>query len=387
MRLARATDSLRGWTETVDALYHAVGDEAAFSEALGQLRVHFEAQRVSILRIPDLHRTEAVQLAACDVPAEMFLDYQTHYVAHDVWIEAASRRQLVRTGAVLRGSALVSKEELQRSRFWREYLRRYDQADMLAGVLEAPERGGGALTLVTFMRGIEPGPFSLEGERRLTELLPELQRVIRLHAELARIVAIGTTLSALYRDLVFPLGFVDAEGRLVHANCSAIVELDAGLLLRRGASGSIERYTPSGWRSVAELFGLLKRDPSVEVLIASPHGPAAVLGLRDCHLGPSELAGPTAPDAAAMLTLRPLHLRTDAHHLMRHFGLTPREIELAHGLDAGLSPEQLAGRHGLSIHTVRTHLAALLEKTNCTRQVEAVAKLKGRARSEGSSVA
>ncbi|MFY7855492.1 MAG: hypothetical protein ACOVQT_05080, partial [Rubrivivax sp.] len=126
-RLSDRSPDLRcDWAAALDALYNAVGDESAFSRALGQLQVHFGAQRVSIMRIPDLGRPEAVQLAAHDVPAEMLLEYQTHYVAHDVWIEAASRRQLVRTGAVLRGSALVRTEDLQRSRFWREYLRRYD---------------------------------------------------------------------------------------------------------------------------------------------------------------------------------------------------------------------------------------------------------------------
>lgn len=373
------SDTSLSWGSAVDALYDAVGDADALALALGQLRPFFGAQRVSILRCPDLRRPAALQIAACDVPPEMLLEYQTHYVAEDVWIQAAARRQLVRTGAVVRGSALVSRDDLQRSRFWREYLRRYDQSDVLAGVLEAPDLGGNALTFVTFMRGVQPGPFPSEGEERMAFLIPELQRVLRLHEKLAPVMAIGSTLAALYEGLASPMGFVDSGGSVLHSNASADVAISTGSLIRCSPSGSLEQCYGDEWKSIKRLLSALNTDPSVETLVMSRQGLAAMFSLRRAEVAPSDVTGLNLPHASAVFTLRPLQLETDGDHIAMRFDLTPRELEVACGLGAGFSPEQLATRLGRSITTIRTHIASLLDKTASGRQIEMMAKLQGRA--------
>jgi DNA-binding NarL/FixJ family response regulator len=59
------------------------------------------------------------------------------------------------------------------------------------------------------------------------------------------------------------------------------------------------------------------------------------------------------------------------------FDLTPTEARVARGLTAGQTVEEIASSGNISVTTVRSHVRALLEKTGCRRQVEAVALFGG----------
>ena len=54
--------------------------------------------------------------------------------------------------------------------------------------------------------------------------------------------------------------------------------------------------------------------------------------------------------------------------------LTPRQLEVLHLLDHGLSTPQIAGRLGISIETVRNHIRAILIALGTHSQLEAIAK-------------
>ena len=57
------------------------------------------------------------------------------------------------------------------------------------------------------------------------------------------------------------------------------------------------------------------------------------------------------------------------------FGLTAAEAKVAEDLIAGWSPKQIAERQGRSLHTVRSHLARLMSKTQTGRQADLLRKL------------
>lgn len=67
----------------------------------------------------------------------------------------------------------------------------------------------------------------------------------------------------------------------------------------------------------------------------------------------------------------------DTFMLAAMYDLTPAEARVASALCAGDAPSDIADRHNLSIHTVRSQVKAVLEKTSCTRQAELVGKLAG----------
>jgi len=54
------------------------------------------------------------------------------------------------------------------------------------------------------------------------------------------------------------------------------------------------------------------------------------------------------------------------------FGLTPAEARALAALVAGESIKRLAQARGISVHTVRSQIAALMGKMGCSRQVDLV---------------
>lgn len=54
------------------------------------------------------------------------------------------------------------------------------------------------------------------------------------------------------------------------------------------------------------------------------------------------------------------------------YSLTPAEARLAFSIASGETLQVIAGRHGVSLHTVRNQLKSVFSKTGVTRQVELV---------------
>ena len=59
-------------------------------------------------------------------------------------------------------------------------------------------------------------------------------------------------------------------------------------------------------------------------------------------------------------------------------GLTPRQLEVLHLLDHGLSTPQIAHRLGISIETVRNHIRAILRALGVHSRLQAVAEARKR---------
>ena len=59
------------------------------------------------------------------------------------------------------------------------------------------------------------------------------------------------------------------------------------------------------------------------------------------------------------------------------FGLTAAEAAVAVALAQGRAAEDLAGRLGVSLNTVRTHIKNVLAKTGTSRQAQLVALILG----------
>jgi DNA-binding NarL/FixJ family response regulator len=66
-------------------------------------------------------------------------------------------------------------------------------------------------------------------------------------------------------------------------------------------------------------------------------------------------------------------LRPPARPLGSHETLTPRELEVVELLASGLSNKEIAERLGVSFHTVKFHVNAILGKLGAASRAEAVA--------------
>lgn len=211
-------------------------------------------------------------------------------------------------------------------------------------------------------------------ETRILAVAPHLARAARLRLHGAN----GRTreLAALVAALPVPAFVLDGCARVLLRNEVATALLRTGPLLRV-ANGTLRAGTP------ADTGMLLAR--ITKVACGSRDAPAEALVLRGFSEAPVRLAlsplvsplgsGPSDLGAARVLALvmdpataRPL----DRALVETLYELTPTEAALACGLVEGQTVHDLARDRSLSLHTVRTHLKRILDKTGTHRQAALV---------------
>lgn len=181
----------------------------------------------------------------------------------------------------------------------------------------------------------------LSGHPGLTVL--EVSGVPASLAELAETVEADVILLPLDAGdtLPLPLGLApDAAGR----------EPAVVVLGDEPTDGWIQRALRAGAR------GVLPRDASGEQIAAAVAAAAAGLVVQ-----PSTAAVPRARARPALHPAAPAQ------------PLTPREVEVLAMLAEGLANKAIAGRLGISEHTVKTHVGAIFGKLGASTRAEAVA--------------
>lgn len=84
--------------------------------------------------------------------------------------------------------------------------------------------------------------------------------------------------------------------------------------------------------------------------------------------GKAATAAAESPGPAAPLSDR------EREELIGRLQITPRELEVLHLIEQGLSNQEIAGRLYVSLNTVKTHIANLFGKLDVQRRTQAVQK-------------
>lgn len=361
----------------VDRLYAGVGFPQALPSLVSELCIALGAQQGLIQTSAATNDHRGVNLVAHGVPLQSLVEYHVHFEQEDVWTRAAMERGLLYEGSVARGAELVPPTVLRTTRFWREFLARHQVADMISGVLEAPDTRRSPPTVITFHRIGDQVPFSREDEDRLRALLPHIRRVLRLQRKLAPQLALGQSLKEMLEASSLPLALVDASGHPLSLNRAATAAISAAELLRLGGKGALQwRLDQKGWQDIEPALQLLRARSGVEQLLLADAGSgcmASMLGVRNPLHGAELFSA-----ACACLSLRPIHLERDAEAVRARFRLTASEMNVALALWRGHDAENIAARGGIKLSTVRSHIAGLLSKTQSDRQLLMLARLEGR---------
>ncbi len=173
------------------------------------------------------------------------------------------------------------------------------------------------------------------------------------------------------------------DGRLCHANraLGRMVAAQDGLAL---AQTGLATPCPATQKALDQALGLALAAALGRA--ALPGGAATVGVRRPSGAAPWQVAVLPLPSgraglfeawsgAALLVSEPPASRAPQAETLRRAHGLTAAECALALALLRGATPAEHARRLGISIATVRTHLARLLAKTETHRQAELVARL------------
>jgi DNA-binding CsgD family transcriptional regulator len=244
-------------------------------------------------------------------------------------------------------------------------------ADLHHGAATAIHAPTGDLVVVQFNRRIGHAQFRHTEVETLDALRPHLARAGLLAARwrLERLRAAAEALAIIG----IPAAILDADGRLLAANALieeqrahvvfrprdrvALVDRAADALLRRAvaeirdpASASVRSFAARGLDGRPIVAHLVPATGRARDLF---DGGFAILAL-------TPVATPQAPDAALIRGL---------------FDLTAAEARVACGVAEGLTPEQIAARHGTTRETVRGQLKSVFGKTGVARQSQLAALL------------
>jgi DNA-binding CsgD family transcriptional regulator len=308
-----------------------------------------------------------------NIPEDVDYDYQKYWVEKDVFL--LSGWNLNKN--IINFSDLVSPDQLFRTDFWNDYLRR--RVPCVHGLTLKFDYNSHVMGSLTTWRGPQAEPFSRDAEVLLAQLGPHIIRAFMAEHRLGAAALQGQTLNAMAEGIAI----IAASGRLVFANAA---------LQRMAAARDGLSLGPDGLLAAARSTQTaLNRAVGVALLAAAgrgelrpdegsltlPRPSGAAPWLLDILPLPAGRRGALAGQAGcAIMITDPDAPRTPSEHLLVElFGLTPAEASLAASLLGGATIAEHAKRRRIGIATARTHLSRILEKTGTRRQGDLIARL------------
>lgn len=303
--------------------------------------------------------------------AEKLREYQNHYIGQDLRMAALAQMPV---GQLMLDHEHISTREMSRNIVYTDFLRPHGFQHTL-GALVRDE--GGSRDFLGFIRPADHAPYGANEKTLVHQLMPELRRAAVLRARaghLARQAALGV---AALDALPQALAVVDAQCRIHYSNPCADRLLASTRLLRvrRGQLQCSEAPDHAQLRQHVVAACRCQGSAVAGVHnLAGPHGRLVItiLPLQASHAAAAHWQMPLAlmviSDPAAAGGLSP-------EVIGKVLGLSPTEARLALLLASGKTVKDFAAIQGCIWNTARSHLANLLGKTGCRRQVELVGLL------------
>ena len=360
--------------QVIDAIYAAAVDPSLWGPALEAVARYCGASGGSIF-VPRLPGAPLESLAAfigynyVPPPPDVF----AFYAAQDCF----SAGMMASVGGDYRKVASIlgsrpSDEQLN-SAYYQDYCRMTDMGDAMSVLLRAP-RPGQATPVLGLASPWGQGSIPPDRMARLQQLAPHLQRAMRLVFEVAPAAALDRALVQTAERSAAPMMLLRQDGRVVWLNPGgeALAVARRGLQLRNGRLGAVDadvngRLQAVIGRALPPVFGPARVGGEVDV--EGPGGGVTCLVLP--LGGDNPFRDGVGPCRAVVYLLAegPEALRGGAR-LMRLFGLSRSECEVAIALMRGRSPEEISVERRRSIETVRTQVRAVLSKTGMSRVAE-----------------
>ena len=274
---------------------------------------------------------------------------------------------------------LLPPSAFANSVFNREWLEPQGFVDLLQASLEKSPTD---FVRLFFLRKSESGIVSGSMRERLRLIVPHIRRAVLVGQMVDRAAAEAATFGNALDGIGAGLFFVDASGRIVHANTSGQDMLAQGVLAR-GSSGKLASYDTSAVQGLDEIFGITESGDADE-----PRGGAVPLTARDgehyvAHVlpltaGSRRQAGASSEAIAAVFVKKAaLNMPSPLDIIAKFYKLTPTELRVLFAIVQVGGVPDVAQSMGISPSTVKTHLRRLFAKTGTDRQADLVKLVAG----------
>jgi len=298
----------------------------------------------------------------------------------EVWSKHDLLRLWTRTfrpGAVETDREIVPHSIMFRSDYYNCFLKPHDMHTTMRITLAV---GNGFRKFISMARPAsleEYGRVEIEQCRRL---VPHLQRAAMVAQSVENSRLALNAFSDVWEQSAKGIVLLDSGGRILFANRAvrAMARPHNGLRLSRDRIEAVDDDDNTALqRLIAGATGRMNRLDAARggiLRLARASGEPG-LSVAVSAMG-SQTSWAGVVPAAFVLVTDPSAQPLPPDEIMRAlFGLTPAEVRVAVRLTAGESPEHAARTLGVSITTVRWHLASLYRKTGTGRQAELMRRL------------
>jgi DNA-binding CsgD family transcriptional regulator len=348
----------------IELIYGAVGQPAAWNEAVAEIGAMMNAERV-LFYLQDLKANSLLFFALHNIDLRFMKIFEEKHLNSPITFPKITTSESV----VKSTSENVSKHEMENSEIYRDIMA---PLNVYHGSGALVLRDENTVGVVLAMRSREAGYFSDDEDDILVRLVPHLSRASRLHyrllaTELERAAAAGVLDRLAHAVLI-----CDGEARILLSNAAAKTMLDAKRGLRFVGGHLAGSTADQSNRLVAAIASIGRgAQKSVSVVLENDEETFRILAAR--LRADLRLEGKNRTDLVMVSFSDPAaDLAASASLLKDMLQLTEAEARVALGLAHGKTLLDLAADLDVSLNTVRTHLAASFAKTQTNRQADLV---------------
>lgn len=355
----------------VHDIHAASTSEHEWTRVLSGLRNELHARSVTLGQ----HEfTSGHGSTLCDAPDDAdFRDAYSAYAARNPWFLSSDDYL---PGRVMTGEELISNHELQRTDFYRGFLRPHKLLHRLCGVVA---RRGTRVYFVAAHRGEDQPAFGVREKTDLQFLLSHLSLSMENQWRIRHIGDLSQALMRVVDQNDSATLLVSVEGALIYCNPMAHELLARGIALRidgtrlTALNGADQRALRQAIAAATASRSPPGPDDATVLTLSIPAG-ASPLVLIVRPAGQMFIAESGACCPVAMISIRGAHATHDPLHcpFARRFELTPAQSKVSALVFMGQSLSVVARSLNVSENTVRSHLKQIFQKTNTHGQMELV---------------
>ena len=230
----------------------------------------------------------------------------------------------------------------------------------------------GMMAVLSVMRGPHLVPFTGDECADFGRFAPHVARAISMHDAFRRTREELATVKALLDGVPLGMMVVD-DDELKVANRAARTMLAEGnaMRLQNGRLGGANRRADADLQAAVN-EALSGDDQPVGAALPIDHAEPVRAVVRRLHPAAAGMVGAGSNAVALYVTDPRKPIETQEEILQRLFGLTPREAAVLRILAEGEDLQAIAGRLGIAIETVRSHVKHIMDTTGASRQAELV---------------
>jgi DNA-binding CsgD family transcriptional regulator len=361
--------------------YEAATDATRWHVLLEDLRATFEATTVSIFT-PVVGANQRLLAAASgmDPGAQALI---ANWVPHDPWLKTRLDQGLsMNTGLTVIGSEYLPWSQLERTDFFQECGRRVGVKGLISLVIEGDQgQYGVPRTHLALSREPTLPEFGDHHAKFLRALGKPLRAALQSYFALEQLQTISDTLEDCFEAIPQPLFVLGVDQELLYANRAGTALLRQGVVATavNGCVSNVGNLSGGGLEHVSSaaasrvgravpFWWISDGDVHTGVLHVGSFSPLSAI--RDRW---------SAARVVLLLELDEAPRRKAARltALARLYQLTPAEVRVLVRLSEGMRPESVATVESLSVATVRTHIAHLLQKTGAIGTFDLIRLLVG----------